>query len=376
MSFSIVPRLNYSFTPKDFIISVRGMITKNFDLKPLESIFETDRIYFYNHARTAMRIALTALQLKSDAKIGIMAFNCLTVMNSVRSAGFESVFIDVTDDFQMDLVDLEKKITTIDALIINHMFGIPNRTIMTVREKYPTLAVIEDCAHSFMSKLDGKYTGLYGDMAVFSYGRAKLPSVGDGGFMVMNNEKFRNAVVIENKALQPKSSIDEMKNILTSVVLSTLHQPFIYKNISLRFFKSVDDKKDVAGKYSTHEGSFYKSNKYLFLKKLQKIDELLRQQTENGHKLKEIVPPHFRFYRGEYNYFMFPVLMSEREKLISLCLENGIEIGKHFSKTIQWAVLFGYHEGDCPNAEKIAREIITLPTYYSPEPVLKSLFKL
>lgn len=376
MSFSIIPRLNYRFTPKDFIISVRGLLAKNIDGKRLESIFETDKIYFYNHARTAMRIALSALQLKSDAKIGIMAFNCLTVMNAVRSAGFDSVFIDVTDDFQMDLNDLEEKITNIDALIINHMFGIPNRAIMTIREKYPTLPIIEDCAHSFMSKLDGKYTGLYGDISVFSYGRAKFPSVGDGGFMVVNDEKFRISIENENKSLQPNSFVDELKNILNSIILSVLHQPFIYKNISLKFFKSVDDKKDLVGKYSTHEGSFYKSNKYLFLSKLKKIDVMLHQQIENGHKVKEIIPPDFKVYRGEYNYFMIPVLMNEREKLIKLCLENGIEIGKHFSKTIQWAGLFGYHEGDCPNAERIAKEIITIPTYYSPGPVLKSLFDI
>lgn len=376
MPISIVPRLNYRFTPKDFIFSVKGLLTKNSDVERLETIFETDRIYFYNHARTAMRIALTALQLKSGAKIGIMAFNCLTVMNSVRSAGFDAVFIDVTDNFQMDLNDLEKKIANIDALIVNHMFGIPNRAIMTIREKYPTLPVIEDCAHSFMSKLEDKYTGLYGDLAVFSYGRAKFPTVGDGGFMVVNDEKYKMAVERENKLLQPKSFPEELKNILNSIVLSALHQPFIYKNISLRFFKSVDDKKDLAGKYSTREGSFYKSNKSLFLAKLKEIDVLLEKQTENGRKVKEIVPSEFKVYEEDYNYFMFPVLMNDRDHFISLCFEKGIELGKHFSKSIQWAELFGYQPGDCPNAEKIARKIITIPTYYQPGLKIKTLFNL
>lgn len=376
MSFGIIPRLNYRFTPKDFIFSVKGLLTKNSDVEQLETIFDTDRIYFYNHARTAIRIALTAMNLKPGAKIGIMAFNCLTVMNSVRSAGFESVFIDVTDDFQMDLIDLQKKIDTVDALIINHMFGIPNRIIMTIREKFPNLPVIEDCAHSFMSKLGDKYTGQYADMSVFSYGRAKFPSVGDGGFMIVNNGKFISAVEKENRQLQPKSCIDEFGNIFDSIVLSVLHQPFIYKNISLRFFKTVDDKKDVVGKYSTREGSFYKSNKLLFLTKLKEIDVLLNKQTENGRKVKEIVPSELKVYGADYNYFMYPVLMNDRDRFIRLCFENGIELGKHFSKSIEWAGLFGYRQGDCPNAEKIARTIVTIPTYYSPKPVLKSLFYL
>ena len=371
MSISIIPRLNYKFTLKDLIISVKGLISKDADDRILKTIFKTDEIYYYNHARTAMRIALSALHLKSDAKIGIMAFNCLTVMNSVNSAGFQSIFIDVTDDFQLDLDDFNNKIDKIDALIINHLFGIPNKSILAIKEKYPSLPIIEDCAHSLMTKLNENFTGLYGDMSVFSYGRAKFPSVGDGGFMIVNNLKYKGFVEIENKILQPISFFEELKNILNSIILSILHYPFVYKNISLKYFKSVDNKKDVVGKYSTVESSFYKSNRYLFLSKIKNIDVQLQHQIENGHLIKNILTPKFKMYDGEYNFFMLPLLFENREQFIRFCFENGIEIGKHFSKTILWIKAFGYKEGNCPNAEKIADNIVTLPTYYRPKQILK-----
>ena len=37
--------------------------------------------------------------------------------------------------------------------------------------------LIEDCAHSFLSKKSGKLTGTFGDAAIFSFGKAKFPSI-------------------------------------------------------------------------------------------------------------------------------------------------------------------------------------------------------
>ena len=62
---------------------------------------------------------------------------------------------------------------------------------------------------------------------------------------------------------------------------------------------------------------------------------------------------------------MLPIYLDNREEFINYSADRGIEIGKHFSKSIQWAKEFGYVGGSCPNAEKIAEKIVTLPVHFS-----------
>lgn len=365
MSFMLIPRLNYKYTLCDIFISVSALFKKSINDNILKEKFGVKEIYYYNHARTAMRIALSSLNLKPNANIGIMGFNCLTVMNSVNSAGFNIVFLDITDDFQVDLTDFDKKKNKIDALIINHMFGIPNKSIIEIQNQNPSLPIIEDCAHSLLTEIGGKLTGLYGDISVFSFGRGKFPSVGDGGFMIVNKDEYRAQIKNETDLLKPVSFFSEIKNIFNGVGLSVLHIPFVYKNVTLKLLKGVDNKKDFVGKYSTKESSFYKTNVFLFLKKIKRIEEFLNTQKSNGKLLKSVLPDSSLTYTGDFNYFMLPVVFENRGKFIQSCALNGVEIGKHFAKTIQWAKEFGYTQGNCPNAEKISEKIITLPTHYN-----------
>ena len=365
MALSIIPRLNYHYTLRDLIISLSGLFKNDLNCDELKLMYNVDEVLFFNHARTAMRIALNSLGLKNDATVGLMGFNCLTVMNSIRSAGFNLLFIEVTDDFQIEMSDFLSKAGKMDALIINHMFGIPNKTIIDIRKQFPALPIIEDCAHSFMTNLNGKPTGTYGDIGVFSYGKGKFPSVGNGGFMIINNENYFNDVIPQYGKLQPVTLWSELKNITSSILLCFIHIPFIYKNFTLRLFKGIDNKKDFVGKYSTKEKSYYKSNLNLFLSKLNERDSLLQQQIMNAENILKEINTKFESFMGEYNYFMLPIYLENRDKFIEYCAENGVEVGKHFSKTIQWAKEFGYVGGCCPNAEKIAEKIVTLPVHYS-----------
>ena len=44
-------------------------------------------------------------------------------------------------------------------------------------------------------------------------------------------------------------------------------------------------------------------------------------------------------------------------------LENNIEPGKHFSKSLIWAQEFGYNSGDSNITEMIIKQVITLPIH-------------
>jgi dTDP-4-amino-4,6-dideoxygalactose transaminase len=363
MSLTLMPRLNYRFSLADFCQGIVGLFRKSDD-KVLKEYLSTDKIYYYNHARTAMRIALSSLNLGKCAGIALTAYNCLTVFNAVDLAGYKPVFIDITDDFQIDMADFRKKRSQFSAVIVNHFFGIPCQSILAIKEEFPELPIIEDCAHSFGSKIDGRPTGMFGDFATFSYGMAKFPSVRDGGYMIVNTKQFVSQVEAENAKLGTPTIRAELKNLTIGLVMSFLGKPFIYKNITKPYLKGVESKKDLSGKYATKESEAYKSNKYIFLKKVRRFPEgVVAQQESAKIWLKEMGLN--KPIAQNCNYFMLPVLVKDREEKIQTYRGKGIELGTHFSKSIVWAIDFGYNPGDCPNAEKLCKKIMTLPTYYN-----------
>ena len=139
----------------------RGVRARPFFVKwsyarAIKTLFNNGRIFYVNHGRTGIRLALSALELPEGSRVGVQVFNCHTVFNAIKTAGYNPVFIDITDQFQIDIDDLKKKSNKIDALIITHLFGIP-ADIDKVYDILSDIPVIEDCAHSFLSKYHKKY---------------------------------------------------------------------------------------------------------------------------------------------------------------------------------------------------------------------------
>ena len=102
--------------------------------------------FLVNYARTGITTALQALHLSNGSGIGVMVYNCNSVMSAVEKAEHKCVFIDVTDEFKIDLRDLQKKRNDIKALVVTNLYGIRN-DIDEVKKIIKEIPIIEDCAH-------------------------------------------------------------------------------------------------------------------------------------------------------------------------------------------------------------------------------------
>lgn len=367
----IIPRLNYKYTLKDGFTSIGGLFSSEIDNSEITNYFGVNNISFVNHARTGIRIALTALNLPKGSSIGVQAFNCQTVFNAISSAGFKLVFIDVTSSFQIDIEDLKRKKNQIDGLLLTHLFGIP-ADLDKVKEVLSDLPLIEDCAHSFLSKYNDRYTGTFGDIGVFSIGKAKFPSIGAGGFIFVNNLKYLERASKEIELLTKESLIDEIFSVIFGCILSVLHNPFIYGIFTLPFLKNADKKKDISGNWKFTERKILKVNQYLFLRKFNKYLYKSEKQAKNAALLIKSINNNLvlnqvldrKVYK--LNYFMLPLLIDNgRDNIIEAYLESGIEIGAHFKKAIECAMKYGYNANSCLESEKIVNKIITIPCHYN-----------
>ncbi|MEI8273210.1 MAG: DegT/DnrJ/EryC1/StrS family aminotransferase [Paludibacter sp.] len=358
----LMPRLNIKYGFIDAFIALKSIFTK---LAPSET-----NIFYFNHARTGLRLALSSLNLAKGSKIAVMVYNCYTVMNAVKTAGFEIEFIDIKDDFSIDIEDLKKKRTNFSAIIVTHLFGIPN-DIDIIKATCPGLPIIEDCAHAFLSSIHGNKSGSTGDLAVFSMGLGKFPSIGPGGYLVVNNSIYQDKIKELTANLDKPSMKTEFATILKSLTLGILHNPLIYKYISKPVLKERNNEVDDEIKYDNHESHILKSSLGLFFARKRNFQFQLDRQKQHRESIitalneskTQIRPCESAVY--EPNGFMIPFLVENRSDYINRFQKNHIEIGSHFSKSIQWAFNFGYTDGYCANAEKISTKMLVCPCHYN-----------
>jgi dTDP-4-amino-4,6-dideoxygalactose transaminase len=365
----LIPRLNYSFSLEETVFSLIGIFSSKNGNGYLTSLFETEHIYFINHARTGLRILLNSLSLPLNAKIGVQAYNCHTVFNAIHKAGYQPVFIDIDRDFRMDLSDLEKKKKMIDALIVTHTFGIP-ADMENILRILPGKTIIEDCAHAFLSRINKRIVGKFGDAAIFSMGKGKFPSIGSGGFVVINNKKLIPEFERNFNALQKPERKDEVINIIKSGILNLLHNRYVYRFLTDAVIRKLNKRLDINGNFIHVEEKILRSNLFVYWKKQSDFENYLKNQLNNFTELlKHIycdnVPSIYTSPMVSVNGFMLPVLRENPEQIITKLRMKGVELGRHFTNSIKWAKQFGYSDGDCPNAETIVNQIIVLPCHYS-----------
>lgn len=363
---SIIPRLNYQWTWRDWVQSIIALFTSKTTDKTLLKLLGTDRLFYTNHARTALRIALTALDLGKGANVGVFIYNCHTVPGAVVKAGYNPVFIDVNDDFTIDTADLEAKVANLDALIVTHLFGLPN-DVRYLKKRYPQLPIIEDCAHAFYTFSKGRMLGSVGDMATYSTGKAKFPSVASGGYLRVNNKHYELAVQSAYNALSKPCLVSELKSVCMSLVMALLHKPWLYGFFTLPILKAktpVDR--------DEQESTMLRTTKRVYLcNKISHIDYLVSQQKTNASIILSGINNHNSLtisknvVSSQTNSFMIPCRVGNPQAYVNFAVSRGVEFGRHFANAIMWATHFGYTLGSCPNGEKIVSEVLVIPCGYN-----------
>ena len=199
----------------------------------------------------ALLIALLALGVKKGDEVITVSNTAIATVSAIVSAGATPRFVDVDDDYLMDVSQLEEKITKKTKVIIPvHLYGQACQIdkICKIAKKHK-LKIIEDCAQAQGAKFKNQFVGTFGDMSCFSFYPTKiLGAYGDGGMICANNrslyEKIRqirfygiDQINKKNKFYKKyyanihgiNSRIDEMQCTILNLKL-----PFVASNIEKR----------------------------------------------------------------------------------------------------------------------------------------------
>lgn len=191
MSLPLIPRVRVNYGMKDLVKALFTSENKH------EAFLECERILsaFYGcenvllvpSARDAIYELLIRLPQK---KVVIPAYTCIAVVEAVLLAGKEIVY-SKTDDttYNSDYID---NISSECIVLATHQYGIPC-DIERIIEKCKQVGaiLIEDCATSMGTTVNGKKTGTFGEFAMVSFNASKLLNVPPfGGVLVSKNKKM------------------------------------------------------------------------------------------------------------------------------------------------------------------------------------------
>jgi len=91
--------------------------------------------------------------------------------------------------------------------------------VLKIMEAKP---VIEDCAQSIGSKLDGRACGSFGNISFFSFRSGKYLSVGEGGALFPENKNLRARISELTNGLPVPTHAEEIRHVVTTYIRSKL----------------------------------------------------------------------------------------------------------------------------------------------------------
>lgn len=254
----------------------------------------------------------------------------------IESTKARSVFVDCTEDYNMDPAKLEGVITNkTKAIIPVHLTGrpAPMDQINAIAKKY-NLYVIEDSAQAIGARYKGKRVGSLGDAAGFSLHPLKnLGVIGDGGVFTTNNKDLYETVKkLRNHGLKNR---DECELWGFNSRLDSLQAKLA--SIKLKHLNSWNDRfREIACKY--RDG----------------LSDLVHTPIDMSYE------------EPVYHNFVIRVDQTIRDDLMSFLLTKGVETKIHYPIPIhlqECAENLKYKKGDFPLTEKYALEMISLPIY-------------
>lgn len=147
----------------------------------------------------AMHVALRSAGVEHGTPVLTNAYTLSPVPGAIDNAGGCAVLVEITDDYTIDLADLERKAEESGAefLLLSHMRGhIADMDAVVEICRRRGIALIEDCAHTMGAQWKGRKSGTFGAAACFSTQTYKHMNSGEGGFLTTNDPALMARAVI------------------------------------------------------------------------------------------------------------------------------------------------------------------------------------
>jgi len=310
------------------------------DVKAFEDEFatycEAQHCIATNSGTSALHLALLAGGIGPGDEVITVPFTFVATVAAILYAGATPVLIDIQPaSFTMDPANIEAAITPrTRAIMPVHLYGqaADMDPILEIAKRH-NLLVIEDAAQAHGAEYNGRRVGAIGDIGCFSFYPGKnLGAYGEGGAVTTNNAEYDHKIRVLRDWGQEKK----------------YHHSMIG--------------------YNYRRDGLQRAILRVKLRRLEEWTEARRACAARYDAELEGVaivrPPVMPYARHVYHTYTF---RTDRRDALQVALqEQGIATGVHYPIPVHlqegYAGL-GYSAGDFPEAERAAREVLSLPIY-------------
>lgn len=338
---------------KDAVASLKisgdGMFTKKcHDF--FEKKYNFKKVLLTTSCTDALEMAALLIDIKEGDEVIAPSYTFVSTVNAFVLRGAKIVFVDSSSENpNMDVSKIESLITNKTKVIVPvHYAGIAcdMDEIMRIANKH-NLYVIEDAAQAIDSFYKGKPLGSIGHLAAFSFHETKNIISGEGGMLVINDERFiKRAEIIREKGTNRSSFF---RGEVDKYGWVDIGSSFLPSDIIAAFlFAQIENLEDIQNKRK-HIWNLYKKN-------------LAKLEQQNKIKLPFI--PDYATNNAHMFYIVCKSL-DERTALINKLKENNISAVFHYLSLHKSPFYHAKHNGsDIPQADKYTDTLVRLPLYY------------
>lgn len=169
----------------------------------LEAQTGTRKAMLTHSGTAALEMAAILADIQPGDEVIMPSFTFVSTANAVVLRGGVPVFVDIRPDtLNLDETQIEAAITPrTKAILPVHYAGVgcAMETIMAIAARH-NLIVIEDAAHGILARYGGRELGAIGHLGCLSFHETKNVISGEGGALLVNDERFvQRAEIIREK---------------------------------------------------------------------------------------------------------------------------------------------------------------------------------
>ncbi len=352
-----------------------GPKTKRFE-KELTKYCGNKSTLCLNSATAGLEIMLRWFGVKEGDEVIVPAYTYCATANVVMHCGAKVVFVDISEDFNINLNAVKKAITENTKVIMPVDYGgYPcdydelNTLVNTadvkslfsadteVQKRLGRILILSDAAHSIGATYKGNKTGVLTDVTVFSFHAVKNLTTAEGGAIALNlPEPFNNDEVYQELCI--KTLHGQNKDALAK----TKPGAWRYDVIEAGYKMNMTD---IMASIGLVELARYDQET---LVKRKHIFELYSKAFSKNNW--SIIPEYINSEK-ETSYHLYALRIKgaseeQRDMIIAKIFEKQVSVNVHFVPVpmMSFYKSKGYDISNYPESYNHYKNVITLPVYF------------
>jgi dTDP-4-amino-4,6-dideoxygalactose transaminase len=332
----------------------------------------------FTSGRAALTTVLKVVSLSDNHQrneVVIPAYTCFSVASAVVRAGLRIRLCDI-DPHTLDYDHESLKRTdrnAVLAIVACSLFGILcDWQSLKEQARQDEVYLVDDAAQSFGISDGSAYSGTFGDVGFYSFGRGKNLTTYSGGMAVTNNPELAEKIERIASDLPRRSLVASFTTVVNAAAYSMLLRPSLYWIPNAMPFLHLGETLYDPEFDMNRMGSFQAN---IGMAQLSRIDSLNSHRLRVSDQLLNGLAGlrHVAIIgkdRGGIPYLRFPVLMrnrNDRDRALELLRKSGVGASRMYPSTIADIPGIGANlcasESEYAGARSVADRLLTLPTH-------------